>query len=335
MFKYIFIVVFIYASICAAEDDKFVFSISDNTPASFFSSGIATYFFKDGSVGVFQYSGGKFYYGSERIGAISSLTNAALAIKENGGSEDLILFPDGSAGLIKNAGENYSCPWDSLQNCLYSDTIINEIDVQNLMGKTDIKKLDPSLKLKNRLIKFPIGAKIYRFGTEISAFDFNEFDDFSSLVCSKNEDDMCRSVVSDGVIDMAALFELVHGRGTLSGIMFTEIGKNDLSYVYDINAMTVTPYSASCLEKAEKNDLSAGSCSRENELGKGFISERKHKKSGIVYWVVDYKNPEIDNAIFWLNSSGEPFKAHTNPPARKTLNMYNRTAAEAIFKAMK
>ncbi len=336
MFRYIsaalLAALFADASVCLAQDDKFEFNISDNTPASFFSSGIATYFFKDGSVGVFQYSGDKFYYGSEKSDDLSSVTDVTLKIRESGGSEDLILVPDGSARLVKNVGDDYACLWDSVQNCLYSDTVITGIDVKNLMGKTDMEELDPGLGLKNGSVKFPIGAKIYRFSTVAPVYDFDEFDDFSSLVCSKNEDGMCRGVVSEGVIDMAALFELVQGKGALSGLMFYDAGRDDLAYLYDMKDMTVTPYSASCLEKAGE-DGSAEGCSREEELGRGSITERRHKKSGIVYWVVDYKNPGMDNAIFWLNSRGEPFKAYTNPLVKKTLNMYNQTAAETIFKA--
>lgn len=336
MFRYIFVIVFsvFLAGIfpASAEEQGLEFYISDNTPASFFSSGIPTYFFEEGRVGIFKYSNDTFYFGSEDSSKISSLHDVEAIVADHSKGE-LLLIPDGSAKFLRSVVDDYACPWDTLQNCLYSDVQITAIDVKNLMGKIDMSAIDNELELKNKTIKFPIGAKVYGFKTVSPLYDFEDFTDFSGLICSKNEDDMCRRVVFEGSVDMVALFELIHGNGDLNTVTYTHIGKGDLAYVYDIENMTVTPYSSSCLEQTL--DIKAMSaCSKESELGKGTITEHRHKKTGIIYWLVDYKNQNIDNVIFWLNSHGEPFKVYTNPHIIKHFNMYNKTAAESIFSLM-
>lgn len=335
MFKYIYVLFFYIAlSILTpsfAEEVEFYFS--DNTPASFINSGIPTYFFRNDKIGIFKYGEEKFYYGSEVVAKISSIKDINSIAKTDKKIDDLIFISNGSAKFIEKTNDDFACDWDSMQNCLYSDSVITNINTKNIIGKKNINEIDTSISLKENILIFPIGSKMYRFEIQKPTYDFEEFDEFSSLVCSKNVDNMCRGVVSNGEVDKIALFELIPGKGSLDKLVFFHTDKDDLAYMYDINNMLVFPYSSSCVENAH-NLEHLEACSLSHKLPKGSITEKTHKKTGIVYWVIDFKNPKIDNLIFWVNSLGEPFKAYTNPYSKSYINMFNEMAAEIIFNKM-
>lgn len=335
MFKYTFLFLFIFLSIFSKTTyaEKVEFYVSDNTPASIINSGIPTYFFLNDKIGVFKYGEEKFYYGSEVVANVSSIKDISSIAKTDRKIENLIFIPNGTARFISVENDDFSCKWDPMQNCLYSDTIITSIETKNIIGKKNMKEIDNTISLKEDTLVFPIGSKVYKFETQKPVFEFEDFEEFSSLVCSKNVDNMCRGVVSNGVIDKVALFELIQGNGSLSNVYFSHSKIEDLAYVYDLERMIVYPYSLSCIENANSHD-ELEKCSLSNKFPNGNITEKVHKKTGVVYWVVDYKNPNMDNLIFLVNSFGEPFKIFTNPYSKTYLNMYNEMAAEVIFNKM-
>ena len=165
-----------------------------------------------------------YYFGYDGIKTIkidnSSLIMNELAVFSNHGYGHIsfssfltgvseALYADDGSLVIYRTNNDFSCQNDTDSNCLYSPVYIRKINKKSLTGNMSLYRIDNTIPLEEKdIINFPAGSELYSIVVEVPGYDLSTFLDMTSLVCSKNEDNLCRGVINNGVIDKAALFEL-------------------------------------------------------------------------------------------------------------------------------
>lgn len=285
-----------------------------------------------------------YYFGYDGIKTItidnSSLVIDELAVFSNhgyghlslsrflSGASEALYAEDGSL-VIYRTNSDYSCQYNTDSNCLYAPVYIRKINKKSLTGNISLYRIDNSIPLEEKdIINFPIGSELYSIVVEVSAYDFGIFTDMASLVCSKNEDNLCRGVISDGVLDKTALFELSSIKEDDKEFLYSDTG-DGLVYKFDLVDNKVIPYNKECVQSVVNIDDLQG-CT-ETGMPQGTIKQSKHP-TGIIYWEIDYKNPAVDNVFYWVNNRGEPFKAYTNSRLIYNFSLFNKEAADVISK---
>lgn len=283
-----------------------------------------------------------YYFGYDGIKSLkidnSSLIMEELAVFSNHGYGHLslssfiagaseALYEDDGSLVLYRTNDDYSCQNDTSSNCLYSPVYIRKINKKSLTGNISLYRIDNSIPLEEKdIINFPIGSELYSIVVEVPAYDFGTFTDMESLVCSKNEDNLCRGVISNGVLDKTALFELSSMKEKDKEFLFSDTG-DGLVYQFDLVENKLIPYNKECVQSVVNIDDLQG-CT-EQGMPQGTIKQNKHP-SGIIYWEIDYKNPAVDNVFFWVNNRGEPFKAYTNSRLIYNFSLFNKEAADVI-----
>lgn len=285
-----------------------------------------------------------YYFGYDGIKTItidnSSLVIDELAVFSNhgyghlslsrflSGASEALYAEDGSL-VIYRTNSDYSCQYNTDSNCLYAPVYIRKINKKSLTGNISLYRIDNSIPLEEKdIINFPIGSELYSIVVEVPAYDFGTFTDMASLVCSKNEDNLCRGVISDGVLDKTALFELSSIKEDDKEFLYSDTG-DGLVYKFDLVDNKVIPYNKECVQSVVNIDDLQG-CT-ETGMPQGTIKQSKHP-TGIIYWEIDYKNPAVDNVFYWVNNRGEPFKAYTNSRLVYNFSLFNKEAADVISK---
>lgn len=285
-----------------------------------------------------------YYFGYDGIKTIiidnSSLVIDELAVFSNhgyghlslsrflSGASEALYAEDGSL-VIYRTNSDYSCQYNTDSNCLYAPVYIRKINKKSLTGNISLYRIDNSIPLEEKdIINFPIGSELYSIVVEVPAYDFGTFTDMASLVCSKNEDNLCRGVISDGVLDKTALFELSSIKEDDKEFLYSDTG-DGLVYKFDLVDNKVIPYNKECVQSVVNIDDLQG-CT-ETGMPQGTITQSKHP-TGIIYWEIDYKNPAVDNVFYWVNNRGEPFKAYTNSRLIYNFSLFNKEAADVISK---
>lgn len=285
-----------------------------------------------------------YYFGYDGIKTItidnSSLVIDELAVFSNhgyghlslsrflSGASEALYAEDGSL-VIYRTNSDYSCQYNTDSNCLYAPVYIRKINKKSLTGNISLYRIDNSIPLEEKdIINFPIGSELYSIVVEVPAYDFGIFTDMASLVCSKNEDNLCRGVISDGVLDKTALFELSSIKEDDKEFLYSDTG-DGLVYKFDLVDNKVIPYNKECVQSVVNIDDLQG-CT-ETGMPQGTIKQSKHP-TGIIYWEIDYKNPAVDNVFYWVNNRGEPFKAYTNSRLIYNFSLFNKKAADVISK---
>lgn len=285
-----------------------------------------------------------YYFGYDGIKTItidnSSLVIDELAVFSNhgyghlslsrflSGASEALYAEDGSL-VIYRTNSDYSCQYNTDSNCLYAPVYIRKINKKSLTGNISLYRIDNSIPLEEKdIINFPIGSELYSIVVEVPAYDFGIFTDMASLVCSKNEDNLCRGVISDGVLDKTALFELSSIKEDDKEFLYSDTG-DGLVYKFDLVDNKVIPYNKECVQSVVNIDDLQG-CT-ETGMPQGTIKQSKHP-TGIIYWEIDYKNPAVDNVFYWVNNRGEPFKAYTNSRLIYNFSLFNKEAADVISK---
>lgn len=244
------------------------------------------------------------------------------------GASEALYAEDGSL-VIYRTNSDYSCQYNTDSNCLYAPVYIRKINKKSLTGNISLYRIDNSIPLEEKdIINFPIGSELYSIVVEVPAYDFGTFTDMASLVCSKNEDNLCRGVISDGVLDKTALFELSSIKEDDKEFLYSDTG-DGLVYKFDLVDNKVIPYNKECVQSVVNIDDLQG-CT-ETGMPQGTIKQSKHP-TGIIYWEIDYKNPAVDNVFYWVNNRGEPFKAYTNSRLIYNFSLFNKEAADVISK---
>lgn len=285
-----------------------------------------------------------YYFGYDGIKTItidnSSLVIDELAVFSNhgyghlslsrflSGASEALYAEDGSL-VIYRTNSDYSCQYNTDSNCLYAPVYIRKINKKSLTGNISLYRIDNSIPLEEKdIINFPIGSELYSIVVEVPAYDFGTFTDMASLVCSKNDDNLCRGVISDGVLDKTALFELSSIKEDDKEFLYSDTG-DGLVYKFDLVDNKVIPYNKECVQSVVNIDDLQG-CT-ETGMPQGTIKQSKHP-TGIIYWEIDYKNPAVDNVFYWVNNRGEPFKAYTNSRLIYNFSLFNKEAADVISK---
>ena len=285
-----------------------------------------------------------YYFGYDGIKTItidnSSLVIDELAVFSNhgyghlslsrflSGASEALYAEDGSL-VIYRTNSDYSCQYNTDSNCLYAPVYIRKINKKSLTGNISLYRIDNSIPLEEKdIINFPIGSELYSIVVEVPAYDFGTFTDMASLVCSKNDDNLCRGVISDGVLDKTALFELSSIKEDDKEFLYSDTG-DGLVYKFDLVDNKVIPYNKECVQSVVNIDDLQG-CT-ETGMPHGTIKQSKHP-TGIIYWEIDYKNPAVDNVFYWVNNRGEPFKAYTNSRLIYNFSLFNKEAADVISK---
>ena len=149
------------------------------------------------------------------------------------GASEALYAEDGSL-VIYRINSDYSCQYNTDSNCLYAPVYIRKINKKSLTGNISLYRIDNSIPLEEKdIINFPIGSELYSIVVEVPAYDFGTFTDMASLVCSKNEDNLCRGVISDGVLDKTALFELSSIKEDDKEFLYSDTG-DGLVYKFDL-----------------------------------------------------------------------------------------------------
>lgn len=318
----LFIIFGLYADIFAQDDFEFMQLI---TPKDYFSSGNISYYYGgDGGL--------EFWFDNSSI-----ITNSFLDIKNTyaytpsfkkylNNIKEVLYLSDGTVVIYRTNDDN-SCYNNPENNCLYSPLYIRKVNKKSLTGNISLYRIDKSIPLTEKdIINFPLGAVLYSMVVESPAYDFSVFTEFDSLVCIKNEEEICKGVINQGEIDKTALFELDY-TGKDNGFMYKDTGES-LVYKVDLGNNILTPYNKSCiLSQAEGDDFKKCEIA---DMPKGSIKQFHHP-NGYVYWQMYFNNPLLDNIIYWINERGEPFEVYTNSHLVYNFSLFNSTASELIM----
>ncbi len=316
---------FVLPTTVYANRDMFKISVSDDTPATFFNSGIESYYVSSKSIISIKYRRGS----SAPLLTITPRTGNKIN-NINGDTEALLynvvdasfVFNDDGTVLIKRIVDDHSCYNNSSSNCIYSDILIKDVVVENLRGKAiDYDFVSSSFDDEE---KFNIGSKVYTFLISLEKVDFNSFDEFDSLVCTKNAESVCKIFATTQSSDLIELLELRSLNNIDVPMIFAE-GDEDTLYAYSQKGNTLTPYSRACLKTVEEA-ADVNNCI-DSTLPAGSIKAQTHPM-GMNYWYVDFNNVSINNKIYWTNKEGVAFKANTNSAGSSSLKTLNRIAVD-------
>ena len=320
-----FILFISFQAYCQSLDS--IDNIQGITPKEYFSSGRISYYFGyDGIISIKMDNtsliiNNKINFSNKGYGNISlgRLLN---------GIEESLYSSDDSLVIYKTTSD-YSCKNNPENNCLYAPIYIRKISKKSLTGNISLYRIDKSIPLEEKdVINFPVGAELYSIVVEVPSYDLDTFADMASLICSKNEENLCRGVISNGVLDKAALFELSSIKDENKEFLYKDT-EDGLVYQFNLADNILIPYNKVCVESIQNIDDLQGCV--ENSMPNGSITQHKHP-SGIIYWEIDYKNPAVDNILFWVNNRGEPFKAYTNSRLVYNFSLFNDKAADVISK---
>lgn len=320
-----FILFISFQAYCQSLDS--IDNIQGITPKEYFSSGRISYYFGyDGIISI-------------KMDNTSLIINNKINLSNKGygnislgrllnGVEESLYSSDDSLVIYKTTSD-YSCKNNPENNCLYAPIYIRKISKKSLTGNISLYRIDKSIPLEEKdVINFPVGAELYSIVVEVPSYDLDTFTDMASLICSKNEENLCRGVISNGVLDKAALFELSSIKGENKEVLYKDT-EDGLVYQFNLADNILIPYNKVCVESIQNIDDLQGCV--ENSMPNGSITQHKHP-SGIIYWEIDYKNPAVDNILFWVNNRGEPFKAYTNSRLVYNFSLFNDKAADVISK---
>lgn len=329
--KWSLIILLVFSVLCVETyaQDNFEFMRTD-TPKEYFSNGKISYYY--GYDGVYE-----FWFDNDNL----TLNNLLEITEQNRGKPSLskviqgvketLFLNDGSIALYRTS-EDYSCDNNPNYNCLYSPAYIRKINKKSLTGNISLYRIDKSIPLgENDIINFPLGAELYSMVVEVPAYDFSTFTDFESLVCIKNEEDICKGVIDDDELDKTALFELNRIEENNEEFLYKDIG-NNLIYHVDLAHNILMPYDKSCVTSSFGSG-DVNKCRLEN-LKIGSIKQYRHP-NGFIYYFLFFNNPSIDNIIYWINNRGEPFKVYTNNHLVYNFSIFNNTASTLILDKLK
>lgn len=327
MKKYVVIIFIFLVSFQVYSQENILDNMQGITPRDYFNSDNISYYFGYDGIKTITIDNSSLVIDELAVFSNHGYGHLSLSRFLSGASETLYA-EDGSL-VIYRTNSDYSCQYNTDSNCLYAPVYIRKINKKSLTGNISLYRIDNSIPLEEKdIINFPIGSELYSIVVEVPAYDFGTFTDMASLVCSKNEDNLCRGVISDGVLDKTALFELSSIKEDDKEFLYSDTG-DGLVYKFDLVDNKVIPYNKECVQSVVNIDDLQG-CT-ETGMPQGTIKQSKHP-TGIIYWEIDYKNPAVDNVFYWVNNRGEPFKAYTNSRLIYNFSLFNKEAADVISK---
>ena len=327
MKKYVVIIFIFLVSFQVYSQENILDNMQGITPRDYFNSDNISYYFGYDGIKTITIDNRSLVIDELAVFSNHGYGHLSLSRFLSGASEALYV-EDGSL-VIYRTNSDYSCQYNTDSNCLYAPVYIRKINKKSLTGNISLYRIDNSIPLEEKdIINFPIGSELYSIVVEVPAYDFGTFTDMASLVCSKNEDNLCRGVISDGVLDKTALFELSSIKEDDKEFLYSDTG-DGLVYKFDLVDNKVIPYNKECVQSVVNIDDLQG-CT-ETGMPHGTIKQSKHP-TGIIYWEIDYKNPAVDNVFYWVNNRGEPFKAYTNSRLIYNFSLFNKEAADVISK---
>lgn len=327
MKKYAVIIFIFLVSFQVYSQENILDNMQGITPRDYFNSDNISYYFGYDGIKTITIDNSSLVI--DELAVFSNLGYGHLSLSRflSGASE--VLYAEDGSLVIYRTNSDYSCQYNTDSNCLYAPVYIRKINKKSLTGNISLYRIDNSIPLEEKdIINFPIGSELYSIVVEVPAYDFGTFTDMASLVCSKNEDNLCRGVISDGVLDKTALFELSSIKEDDKEFLYSDTG-DGLVYKFDLVDNKVIPYNKECVQSVVNIDDLQG-CT-ETGMPQGTIKQSKHP-TGIIYWEIDYKNPAVDNVFYWVNNRGEPFKAYTNSRLIYNFSLFNKEAADVISK---
>ena len=307
MKKYAVIIFIFLVSFQVYSQENILDNMQGITPRDYFNSDNISYYFGYDGIKTITIDNSSLVIDELAVFSNHGYGHLSLSRFLSGASE--VLYAEDGSLVIYRTNSDYSCQYNTDSNCLYAPVYIRKINKKSLTGNISLYRIDNSIPLEEKdIINFPIGSELYSIVVEVPAYDFGTFTDMASLVCSKNEDNLCRGVISDGVLDKTALFELSSIKEDDKEFLYSDTG-DGLVYKFDLVDNKVIPYNKECVQSVVNIDDLQG-CT-ETGMPQGTIKQSKHP-TGIIYWEIDYKNPAVDNVFYWVNNRGEPFKAYTN-----------------------
>ena len=327
MKKYVVIIFIFLVSFQVYSQENILDNMQGITPRDYFNSDNISYYFGYDGIKTITIDNSSLVIDELAVFSNHGYGHLSLSRFLSGASE--ALYAEDGSLVIYRTNNDYSCLNDTSSNCLYAPVYIRKINKKSLTGNISLYRIDNSIPLEEKdIINFPIGSELYSIVVEVPAYDFGTFTDMASLVCSKNEDNLCRGVISDGVLDKTALFELSSIKEDDKEFLYSDTG-DGLVYKFDLVDNKVIPYNKECVQSVVNIDDLQG-CT-ETGMPQGTIKQSKHP-TGIIYWEIDYKNPAVDNVFYWVNNRGEPFKAYTNSRLIYNFSLFNKEAADVISK---
>ena len=327
MKKYVVIIFIFLVSFQVYSQENILDNMQGITPRDYFNSDNISYYFGYDGIKTITIDNSSLVIDELAVFSNHGYGHLSLSRFLSGASE--ALYAEDGSLVIYRINSDYSCQYNTDSNCLYAPVYIRKINKKSLTGNISLYRIDNSIPLEEKdIINFPIGSELYSIVVEVPAYDFGTFTDMASLVCSKNEDNLCRGVISDGVLDKTALFELSSIKEDDKEFLYSDTG-DGLVYKFDLVDNKVIPYNKECVQSVVNIDDLQG-CT-ETGMPQGTIKQNKHP-TGIIYWEIDYKNPAVDNVFYWVNNRGEPFKAYTNSRLIYNFSLFNKEAADVISK---
>lgn len=327
MKKYAVIIFIFLVSFQVYSQENILDNMQGITPRDYFNSDNISYYFGYDGIKTITIDNSSLVIDELAVFSNHGYGHLSLSRFLSGASE--VLYAEDGSLVIYRTNSDYSCQYNTNSNCLYAPVYIRKINKKSLTGNISLYRIDNSIPLEEKdIINFPIGSELYSIVVEVPAYDFGTFTDMASLVCSKNEDNLCRGVISDGVLDKTALFELSSIKEDDKEFLYSDTG-DGLVYKFDLVDNKVIPYNKECVQSVVNIDDLQG-CT-ETGMPQGTIKQSKHP-TGIIYWEIDYKNPAVDNVFYWVNNRGEPFKAYTNSRLIYNFSLFNKEAADVISK---
>ncbi len=327
MKKYAVIIFIFLVSFQVYSQENILYNMQGITPRDYFNSDNISYYFGYDGIKTITIDNSSLVIDELAVFSNHGYGHLSLSRFLSGASE--ALYAEDGSLVIYRTNSDYSCQYNTDSNCLYAPVYIRKINKKSLTGNISLYRIDNSIPLEEKdIINFPIGSELYSIVVEVPAYDFGIFTDMASLVCSKNEDNLCRGVISDGVLDKTALFELSSIKEDDKEFLYSDTG-DGLVYKFDLVDNKVIPYNKECVQSVVNIDDLQG-CT-ETGMPQGTIKQSKHP-TGIIYWEIDYKNPAVDNVFYWVNNRGEPFKAYTNSRLIYNFSLFNKEAADVISK---
>ena len=327
MKKYAVIIFIFLVSFQVYSQENILDNMQGITPRDYFNSDNISYYFGYDGIKTITIDNSSLVIDELAVFSNHGYGHLSLSRFLSGASE--VLYAEDGSLVIYRTNSDYSCQYNTDSNCLYAPVYIRKINKKSLTGNISLYRIDNSIPLEEKdIINFPIGSELYSIVVEVPAYDFGTFTDMASLVCSKNEDNLCRGVISDGVLDKTVLFELSSIKEDDKEFLYSDTG-DGLVYKFDLVDNKVIPYNKECVQSVVNIDDLQG-CT-ETGMPQGTIKQSKHP-TGIIYWEIDYKNPAVDNVFYWVNNRGEPFKAYTNSRLIYNFSLFNKEAADVISK---
>lgn len=323
----IFLILILFFGFINNTFGKDIISSNIITPVEFFKSGQVSYYY--GYDGLLEFKLDNKTYTHKNIIEFDNKPYGKPSFnKLTNNIKEVYYLSDGSISLHRME-DDYSCNDFANNNCLYAPLYIRKIFKKSLIGNMSLYRVDNNIPLEEKdIINFSNGSMLYSIVVDVPAFDFSTFNDFDSLVCMRNEENLCKGVINNGRLDKLALFELNRIYEDNKEFLYKDVG-DGLIYGIDLYENTITPYNKACFKAATNIDDLEG-CIEPN-LKKGYIKQSIHP-NGLIYWEMYFQNISIDNIIYWVNNRGEPFKAYTNNHYTYNFSIFNKISSDLIKK---